>query len=1441
MSMTRLLQELRSRQIHLTAQGDQLKLNAPPGSLTAEIKVQLAEHKMAILRWLRESHSADELALPVCVPDPEHRYEPFALSDMQYGFYMGDDPYMEFHVRPHYYIEKNPVALDVGRYQAAWKKALRRHQAEIVVVRADGQLEQVKDPAPLLCNVVDLGEANEQDVALSLAAIRKKMMRSQLPIDSWPWLDLRVTQWRKDGVLHSRIHYNHNNFFSDGYGTTRLLQEIDLYYDHPETELPPLSLSFRDAAKTLDELAQSSAGKVAQAYWESRLPGLPSAPSLPMMTQLDRRVRSRLQRREGFMSTEHWSQFKQHAAAYGLTPSNAVFCVYAEIMSAWGNTRHFVLSNMMTRRLNIHPEIKDILGNFASLYPLEIDFRENNRFVDRARQLQERVIQDAKHLHWGGMQVMQALNRQTGSLGTAAVPFVIGSGLFMEGFTRSDFSCLETSQVMLDHQFWEMPDGSYYYVWDLLEEFFPASLIDDMWEAHQNLLLRLAKDSSLWQTEVLPVLPEHLSVTVPAKWRSTMSVPSGLLHDDLALQARQQAVAPALIAAHDCGFDTLSYADLDVASNRLAFALHAALQSAHGEMSLVGKTIAILAHRGIALFQAVYGVLKAGAAYVPIDPHLPEDRRNYILENCRAHAVFCEAEYVDSFFWPNHLPILAIENITNDHVGKVSVLADSVWTPSYTATAKDLAYLIYTSGSTGRPKGVMIEHEGAKNTIYDVNQRFQVNPTDRLFGVSSFGFDLSVYDLFGGVAAGASLVFPDPEQSLNPAHWLDLMLQYQVTIWNSAPPLASLLVEAAELRGVSLPDLRLILMSGDWIPVELPERLRQIAPNAQIVSMGGATEASIWSIIYPIEKVDPQWRSIPYGFPMQNQSWTILDEWGRAAPVWVQGDLYIGGIGLARGYWQDQEKTDAAFVAHPMTGERIYRTGDLGRFLPDGSIEFLGRKDSQVKVSGHRIELGEIESVLMQDDAVNAAVAAVQTTSTGRTQLVAFIVLKSGWQASDVDLIALDDLLAAKLPEYMLPRAIQVIERLPLSPNGKLDRKLLPQIDSSIPRTIDRTVREPQNDTERALLSIWQKILRQPTLTVGDDFFDFGGQSFEAVRIIGAVRESLGVAISLGLIWQHRTVAEVAKQMRSDDDAKVSGYLQHMSSQVPQKLLQTLRATGRHPALFLVHPAGGHVMCYRTLAARLDRPVFAFQASGVEGDGEIFDSIEDMAQAYVELLNAHQPEGAVLLGGWSSGALIAFEMARQLRELGRVVKGVLMLDCPAPHPGSAVDAASLLTWFLEDLALQLPVKQILNHINFEQQTPLQQLQQVALALQEMDIELPIEIPQLCAIYEVFLGIVQGSKKYLGAQIDVDILLLRARQGIVSEFADHPQSMQKDWGWQAYTRGVIQTEQINASHYTMLSDASLSYAVPLVEAWLMQQSLSVQSPSNPIVETYAEST
>jgi amino acid adenylation domain-containing protein len=333
----------------------------------------------------------------------------------------------------------------------------------------------------------------------------------------------------------------------------------------------------------------------------------------------------------------------------------------------------------------------------------------------------------------------------------------------------------------------------------------------------------------------------------------------------------------------------------------------------------------------------------------------------------------------------------------------------------------------------------MITHRAAMNTIIDVNRRFEIRQQDRFFALSSLSFDLSVYDIFGALSAGAAIVIPSPASAPTPGYWLSLADERGVTIWNSVPALLEMAVAHLEqTKGPGPASLRLGLLSGDWIPISLPARVHRCLPGCALVGLGGATEASIWSNFHGIETVDPSWKSIPYGRPLRNQEFHILDGDMKACPHGARGELYIGGRGVALGYWRDPKRTAASFVPYPETGQRLYRTGDHGRLMPNGEIEFLGRVDTQVKIRGYRVELGEIEATLALHPGVQCAVATVDRRDSTDGRLVAYVVAKPGCNITGDDL---RKHLAGFVPIYMVPSVIHLIRAIPLSSNGKIDRK----------------------------------------------------------------------------------------------------------------------------------------------------------------------------------------------------------------------------------------------------------------------------------------------------------------------------------------------------------------------------------------------------------------
>ena len=707
-----------------------------------------------------------------------------------------------------------------------------------------------------------------------------------------------------------------------------------------------------------------------------------------------------------------------------------------------------------------------------------------------------------------------AKNEKTGNMRGAIMPVVFTSGLGVEQWNEGkwlgklNYNISQTPQVWLDHQVVEM-DGCLCLFWDSVDELFYPGMLDEMFRAYTGLLHTLAVHPEIMQEKTASLVTAEISEKRRQANETAAEFEEKTL-DGLFLEAADKF--PDKEALVTCS-RRMTYREI----KEEAFYISGQLKSMGIKKE---ETVAVFMEKGWEQVVAVYGILFAGAAYLPIDIHNPRERVEKILRDSGTRIILVQNQaYDQDTEWLHEWDCISVSGLKTDSEYKAQE-----------NKAGDLAYVIYTSGTTGMPKGVMITHHNAVNTILDINARYQITEQDTAFGISNLHFDLSVYDVFGVLGAGGKLVLPDPEYGKDPAHWIHWLNHENITVWNSVPAFVEMLAEYEEYqRQVTSQSLRLIMMSGDWVPVSLPERIRNLFRNAEIIALGGATEGSIWSNHFEIPEVVPEdWKSIPYGKPLANQKYYVLDQHMEDCPDWVPGTLYIVGDGVAQGYLNDKEKTEDKFVVLDRTGERLYCTGDMGRYWSDGNIEFLGRLDNQVKINGYRVELGEIETALRKIQGITEAFVLVRMENKIE-DLCAVLVEEEEYR--DRQDRFYKEMLQKELPLYMIPKGYIKMKTIPLNSNGKKDiHKILNVVEQNKKPIPKKSNNEKElTQLQKRLLAIWRKILKSENIDINDNFFEIGGNSIQAIQITNQMTEEIEHFIDIGKLFEHPTISEIER------------------------------------------------------------------------------------------------------------------------------------------------------------------------------------------------------------------------------------------------------------------------------------------------------------------------
>ncbi len=939
-------------------------------------------------------------------------------------------------------------------------------------------------------------------------------------------------------------------------------------------------------------------------------------------------------------------------------------------------------------------------------------------------------------------------------------------------------------------------------------DLFEAATISG-WLTQFSVLLDSAVTRPAQRLSVLPLFAQDETPPVPAP----MPVPENpftffsagqveqSIPDRFQAQARQ---FPNRIAVRTTTVE-MTYARLDAESDRVARTILERVTTEKGRIGL------LLGHNEKTII-GILGVLKTGFAYVPLDPSHPVERLIDIMTDAEVSALVWDDNHLElasklAHFVPEHCSVDEIPSLTSEGVLTNRTAPD------------DVAYLLYTSGSTGKPKGVIQSHRNVLHHCRAYTNQLHICLEDRLSWLAAYGFDAAVMDIFGALLNGATLCpFDVRTNGLDrlPAWVVD----QRITIYHSTPTVYRYFVTTLN-AGIDLTSLRLVVLGGEEVfKRDFDQFVEHFPGHCLFVNGLGPTESTITLQQFMNRESMVSGSTVPVGFPVTETQVLVLNGDGEPVAPLAAGEIVIRSPFVALGYWHRPDLTQKAFAVDDQDSRfRRYRTGDIGRFQPDGTLEFMGRRDFQVKIRGHRIELNEIEAKLLTCSWVKEAVVVAIPVSSEEKRLAGYVVPRAGFPA---DLTGLREMLKATLPAPMVPAAITILEALPLTPNGKLNRHALPVPDWSEAIALRQMV-APRTPTEVILERIWAKILGRPQVGVLDNFFDLGGHSLLAVRLRAEIQQQFNQDFPLALLFQYSTIEQLAR------------CLDQAISETVWSPLTPIQPEGQRTPFFCVHPAGGNVLGYADLARRLgtDQPFWGLQATGLDGRQAPLTSVAEMAERYVLALREVQPSGPYVLGGASMGGVVAFEMARQLKAAGEEIQVLALFDSWAPQLDDqlgvewarSVDLSHPKAW--DTLVVVRAIREMAEQLGrdlpalYRDLLELDEEAQISCVL-KLASEAGTVLPEgghsiARALLAVYRANLEAMRTYQPQPYQGDVVLFRALETDAEN--DDP-----TLGWNAWIQGQLQVFPVPGNHRTLLLEPNVTAITDQLSACLREEAI-----------------
>lgn len=1128
--------------------------------------------------------------------------------------------------------------LDVEALRRALNAIVARH--EVLRTRfdaADGiPVQVVCEEVAVKLRVVGLREW--PDDAVREAEVQRLLNEeARRPFDLTRDLLLRAVLLRLDETEHVLLITMHH-IASDGWSWGVLCQELAAFYESfteggraPLAELP---IQYADYAVWQRQWMRGPVLEKQLGYWKKQLAGMPDGIELP--TDRPRPAAPTFQGRWESLDLPARlnEQLHELGRREGATLFMTLLAAFMTLLHRYTRQTDLLVGTPVAGRT--HKETEGLIGFFVNTLVLRGNLAGDPAFREVLERVRETTIEAFTHQDLPFDKLVEELRpeRRPGHQPVLQVMFVLQNtpapGRQLAGLTMTPME-LDTGTAKFDLTLAvEEGAGSLTAAMEYNSDLFDGATVARMLGHWRTLLEGIVAHPDRRVSE-LPLLDEPERRRLLVEWNATATdyprektIPQ--LFEE---QVEQTPDALALI------FDEqrLTYRELNARANQLAHQLRAL---GAGPESLVG----VCMERSVELVVGLLAILKAGGAYVSLDPTYPKERLALMLADAGPHVILTQTQLTACLpEQPARLVCLGAEPQAASNTTPAP-------NPAGGATPESLAYVSFTSGSTGRPKGVCVPHRGVVRLVRGTNYAHLA--ADEVFlQLAPVAFDASTLEIWGALLNGARLVMFPPQAPTLGEIGEAIQRHGVTTLWLTAGLFQQMIEEQCE----SLRDVRQLLAGGDVLSVPHVRRALKSLPCCRLINGYGPTENTTFTCCHEITDGSLARGSVPIGRPIANTQVYVLDEHLQPVPAGIPGELYTGGDGLARGYLNRPELTAERFVPHPFSNDsnaRLYKTGDLVRWLPDGSLEFLGRIDQQVKIRGFRVELGEIEAVLGGHPGVRECVVIARQDTSGGKRLVAYVVGQQPAPAAG----ELRQFLHDRLPAYMLPAAFVFLESLPLSPNGKVDRSALAATDAARP-DLKKEFVPPRNPTELRLAKIWEDVLGVQPVGVADKFFELGGHSLLAVRLLARIEKGFEKKLPLAAVFQFPTIEELAKVISGGADAAA-----HTS-------LVEIQAQGDRAPLFLVHGVGGGMFWgYSNLAKHLgpDQPVYAFKSRGLDGLDE-FRTIEEMAAQYVADLRAFQPCGPYLLGGYCFGGNVACEMAHLLEGQGERVALLVLMNC----------------------------------------------------------------------------------------------------------------------------------------------------------------------------------